>query len=488
MDETRRSAREMAVLEANAVAAGATIDGLMENAGRAVAEEAAKLVPQRGARVAVVAGAGNNGGDGTCAAHYLAQWGYLVEVWMPRPPVEIRSPAARRCFDRVSRQLPVHEGVPTVPELEGFALLVDALLGTGQSGALRPPYSDAVAAMRESGAPILSIDEPTGLGTPEAVRPGTTVTFTCPKEGMEPTNSGTILVREIGIPDVAKVEVGPGEFHLFPLGTDTPRTGRLIIVAGGPYAGAPALTALAALRAGAERATILCPGAIVHDLRAYSPALVVVAHGGDHFQLADVPGLVAFLAENRHSALALGMGAGRDPGTVAAYAELLRRTDPKVPCVIDADGLESALEAAPGEDRPWVLTPNAGELLRVTGLPETATVEDRREAVDRLARRHGVTFLAKGDPDLIVDSRRQFANRHHAAAATVSGVGDVLSGVVGGLLASGAPPMEAARLGAYWVGDAGLRAARHRGHGLVATDLLDELPHALVDGLERLRG
>lgn len=487
MDETRRSAREMAVLESNAIAVGATIDSLMEGAGRAVAEEAAQLVPDRGARVAVVAGSGNNGGDGTCAAHYLLQWGYAPEIWLPRPAFEIRSPAARRCYDRIARHLPVHETVPTARDLGAFALVIDALLGTGQAGAPRPPYSDAVAAMDESAVPILSVDEPTGLGSAASVRPGTTVTFTCAKEGMDGENSGKIIVRDIGIPEVAKTEVGPGEFHLFPLAAESPRTGRIVVIAGGPYAGAPALTALAAMRAGAERATVLCPAAIVHDLRAYSPTLVVIGIGADRFGQEDVAPIRKFLGANRHTAIALGMGAGREPGTVAAYAELLAALDPKTPVVVDADGLESALQAAPGEDRPWVLTPNAGELLRIAGLASEATLAERQEAVDRLSRRHGVTFLAKGEPDLLGDGRHRYLNRHHAGAATVAGVGDLLSGVVGALLAEGVAPLAAARLGSYWVGDAGLRAARHRGHGLIATDLLDEIPHALVDGLQRLR-
>ncbi len=488
MDELRRSAGEMAVLEANAVAAGATLAGLMENAGRAVAEEALRLLPGKGAPVAILAGAGNNGGDGTCAAHYLEQGGARPEVWLPRPGREVRSAAARRCLDRIAHRIPVHEGVPAAEELRRFPLLLDALLGTGQSGAPRPPYSEAVRAITASGVPVLSIDEPTGLGSAVAVHPRATVTFTSLKEGMDDANSGRIVLRDIGIPESAKEEVGPGEFHLYPLAPADPRVARILVLAGGPFAGAAALTALAALRAGAERATVICPRSALHEIRGYSPNLVVVGLGEERFRAEDAPEILRFLSENRHHALATGMGAGRDPGTIACLARVLSGQPPDRPAVIDADGLESALEAASGVDRPWVLTPNAGELLRLTGLPEGADLAARREAVRKLAQRHGVTFLAKGDPDLLVDGRRTLVNRHHVTSAMVSGVGDVLSGVVAALLGEGAPPLAAARLAAYWVGDAGIRAGRHRGHGTLATDVLEELPHALVEGRARLAG
>ncbi|MGI0156166.1 MAG: NAD(P)H-hydrate epimerase, partial [Thermoplasmata archaeon] len=187
---------EMAVVEANAVALGSTVDFLMENAGRAVAEEATRHLPSPPARVAVVAGNGNNGGDATCASFYLHQWGYTPEVWIVRPPSEIASRAARRCFERVERRLTIHVGIPRADELSSMPLIVDGLLGTGQGGRLRPPVREAVAAIRSSRAPVLSIDVPTGVRDPEGLRPSWTVTLTCPKEEMAPGTSGDVSVRD----------------------------------------------------------------------------------------------------------------------------------------------------------------------------------------------------------------------------------------------------------------------------------------------------
>ncbi len=488
MDPAALSAREMEVLEANALALGRSLDSLMENAGRAVAEETARRLPPP-ARLAILAGTGNNGGDGTCAAFYLAQWGYAPEVWIVRPPSEIRSGAARRCFERIAHRLPVHVGVPAAADLAPFAVVLDALLGTGQTGPVRPPYSEAVRALADSGVPVLSVDVPSGLGSPGAVRPRWTVTLTCPKLGMDPGSSGEIVVRDIGIPEVAGSETGPGEYRLFPIAEGRARSARILVIGGGPFAGAPALTALAALRAGAERATVLCPATVAGPVPSFSPDLVVRAVGEGAFRVADADPLAELLRETKHHAIALGMGAGRDPETVACFTRVLRGLPPGMPCVVDADALEAALEAFDGTvPRPVVLTPNEGELRRIARLTGAPTEEERLSAAQRLAKAHGLTVLAKGDPDLIVDAAHRQRNRHHHPAALVSGVGGVRSGVVAAVLGAGAEPRFAALLGSFWVGDAGVRGHEGRGYGLTASDVLDELPGALVEGQHRLRG
>ncbi|HEV2167144.1 MAG TPA: NAD(P)H-hydrate epimerase, partial [Thermoplasmata archaeon] len=220
------TATEIAVAEANAIALGVPIDQLMENAGKAVAEEVQRRIPPSSGRVVVVAGPGNNGGDGTAAAHYLRQWGYDVTVQLLLPPSEIRSAPARQCYERVAEKHPVAVGVPRAEDLRGSALLLDALLGSGQLGPLRPPYREAVAAMRESGVPILSVDLPTGLHDPDGVRPQWSIALTAVKEGMTPENSGEITVREIGIPREAIVGTGPGDLLYNPTAARRGRRGR----------------------------------------------------------------------------------------------------------------------------------------------------------------------------------------------------------------------------------------------------------------------
>jgi hydroxyethylthiazole kinase-like uncharacterized protein yjeF len=488
------SYEEMVVVEQNAVALGVSLDALMEHAGRVVAEEAARHLPAGGPRtVAVVASTGNNGGDGTCAAHYLAEWGFAPEVWLVRPPSEIRSRPARRCYDRFARRGPVHERLPTSAELAAFPLVIDALLGTGQSDRLRSPIREGAQAIRASGVPVLSIDLPTGTRDPDGVRATWTVALTALKREMDPRSAGEVTVREIGVPEEAWRRTGPGEFASFRPSVRVGSAGRpvrVVVVGGGPYAGAPALAALAALRSGVERATVFAPSAAAPTVQAFSPNLVVRPFGTDRFRLADIPLVLEALRPSPPSAVAMGMGVGADPATIEAMAALYRELAGRTPLVVDADAL--AVLAAPSgvarreKGAPVIATPNAGEFARLFTDRHALDVDDARREVARAAAERGITLLAKGAPDLISDGELTVENRHHHPAMMVAGAGDVLAGVVTAMLGSGLEAVPAARLAAYWAGEAGMLAGSRLSYGLLATDILDELPHALVDGLARV--
>ncbi len=484
------SSAEALAVELNAVALGVSIDALMENAGRAVAEEATHHLPSPPARVAVVASTGNNGGDGTCAAHYLHQWGYSPEVWLVRPPIEIRSRAARRCFERIEHRLPVHVAVPRPDELASMPLVLDALLGTGQRLPLRSPIREAVEAIRSSRAPVLAVDLPTGTRSPEGIRAEWTVTLTAVKQEMDPATAGTVVVRDIGIPAEAWQRTGPGEFAFFrPPSANRGRNCRLVFVGGGPYAGAPALAALASLRAGAERATVFAPKGAAELVQGFSPNLVVRPFGSERFRPPDVAPMLEALRAAPPSAVAVGMGAGAAPETLEALRLLEAGLAGTVPLVVDADGLAALpkpdeLSSIPGP-RP-VATPNAGEFARLFGADPHLDPVARREQVVRAAASSYLVLVAKGEADVVSDGVSVVENHHHHPAMTVGGVGDVLAGVMASLLGSGIEPWAAGRLGTYWVGEAGILAASRRSFGLVATDVIDELPNALVAGLARI--
>jgi ADP-dependent NAD(P)H-hydrate dehydratase / NAD(P)H-hydrate epimerase len=484
---------EMAVVEANAVALGSTIDFLMENAGRAVAEEATRHLPSPPARVAVICGNGNNGGDGLCAAFYLQQWGYAPEIWLVRPPSEISTRSARRCFERVEHRCPIHVGVPSTEEVAAFPLALDGLLGTGQGGRLRSPVREAVLALRASGIPVLAIDVPTGVGDPEGLRPDWTVTLTAPKEEMTEGSSGEVTVRDIGIPEDAWRRTGPGEFLFFPRPSghgDHGRSGRVVLIGGGPYAGAPALSALAALRSGAERATVLAPEGAAAQIQTFSPNLVVRPFGVERFRETDVAEVVEFVRSSRAKAVAIGMGAGAHAETVAAFRLLERELLGTVPLVVDADGLAALPSAEEFDDRAerpvLVATPNAGEYERYFHGTREGEGSGVLEGARTIAAERRVTLIAKGDPDLLTDGASAYENAHHLAAMTVGGVGDVLGGVTASLLAQGVYPLHAVRLATWWVGEAGTRVAARKSYGLVATDVIEELPAVLVSATERL--
>lgn len=489
-DEGPLTPLEMAVLERNAVALGLTIDALMENAGRAVAEEAARHLPPPPARVGILVGTGNNGGDGSCAGFYLGQWGYAPEAWAARPPADIRSSAARRNFDRLAARYSFHTGPPRAAELVDLPLVLDALLGSGQRGPLRGPYAVAGRAVEESRVPVLAVDLPSGLGTDTAIRPRWTVALTALKTGMTPENSGEITVRDIGIPDQARRETGPGDFLHFPTGSrraERGRSARVVVIGGGPYAGAPALAALAALRSGVERATIYAPAPVAGLIQSMSPDLVVQPFGESAFQPSDVPAILEAVDAAKPAAVLVGMGAGASSKTIEAMTLLVAQLPPRAPLLLDADALHglAPADASTRDPARIVATPNRGEWERILEGPAGPRGAEMADRVRSRAEELRVTLLVKGPSDVISDGRVVFENRHHDPAMTVAGAGDVLSGIIGGLLAQGVSAVGAARLGAYWAGEAGTRVAERRSFGLLATDLVEALPEALKAGLLR---
>lgn len=492
MEAPPQSARETRVIEANAVALGVSIDTLMENAGRAVAEEAARRLQGPSDGVAVIAGTGNNGGDGFAAIHYLEQWGFSPDLWIVAPPGEIRSSPARRCYERIAPTTRVRVGVPRPQDLAGYSLLIDALLGTGQHGEPLPPIRDAVLALAGSAVPILSVDEPTGLGSAVCVHPRWTVALEAVKEGMTPDTSGEVIVRPIGIPPAAVNETGPGVFLFYPLPplkAHSPRSGRVLVVGGGPYTGAPALAGLAILRAGAERAVVAAPQPAAGIIQSYSPTLITAPVGTDRFQPSDVTSLIHLVEHMHIDAVVVGMGVGEAPESAAAMSDFVGKLRGRsLPLVVDADALGALKEGAStsGSPAPCVATPNRHEFdTHFVDLHETLP-DSRLDAARRIAQERGLVVLAKDEVDLLTDGRRGYLNRHHHPAMTVGGTGDVLAGVVGSLVARRVDPLDAARLASYWVGEAGLRAFATRSWGLVATDVIEELPGALKDGLARV--
>jgi NAD(P)H-hydrate epimerase len=244
------------------------------------------------------------------------------------------------------------------------------------------------------------------------------------------------------------------------------------------------------VRAGAERATVLTPEGAANAVRAYSPNLIVRAVGSDRFRPTDVPLVLEMVRSAPPAAIVMGMGAGAHPETLEALRTIIEALAPELPLVVDADGLAALPGPGSSGAQPpragLIATPNAGEFERVFHGPSAGSFEERASAAEEAARQRGLTLVVKGSPDILTDGESTIGNHHHHVAMTVGGVGDVLGGVLGSLLCQGLRPLHAARLGTYWTGEAGIRAAAHRGLGTLATDVIDELPAALVSGLQRV--
>lgn len=454
---------EVRVLDRNAEALGVGVDTLIENAGRAVADEARRVLPP-GKGVVVLAGPGNNGADGRAAARMLAAEGIAARVLSPKE--HDAADVDRACADA--------------------GVVVDALLGAGFRPPLRAPYDEWVAALGRHAAKTLAVDVPSGFG----YVPAATVTFHDIKEGMTEANSGRIMVAPIGIPEEASLYTGPGEYALYPRGRAEQHKGEggiVLVIGGGPYTGAPAVAGLAALRAGADLAIVLTPERAWQTVASYSPNLVVrPLSGADVLNLDDPANRVtlnSWMKKARSVVLGPGLGLMAQAQKSVHHA-LQRAAQENLPVVVDADALTALADRKDLLTPNVVLTPHAREFRTLTQRDVPTEPQKRAELVREEARRHHAgAWLLKGPVDVVSDGERVKLNATGHPAMSVGGTGDALAGVVGALLAKGMTPFDAARVGARLTGEAGALAAGEKSWGLLATDVVEALPAALVRAL-----
>jgi len=427
-----------------------TVPELMERAGAAVAFEAVRLFPYA-RRFAVVCGSGSNGGDGRIAARVLRDAG--------------------------------REAVET-DVVEGCDVVVDALFGTGFHGAPRPEAAALIERINASGLPVVAVDLPSGVdaSTGEVVgavvNATLTVTFHASKVGLHVApgrfHAGEVVVAEIGLAPVetAVRRATPALLQRVPLraARDSKFSAGSVLVVGGAVGttGAPVLAAMAALRADAGYVTLAVPReclAVVEGL-----ALEPVKRG---FDWDDAEETIMAEAE-RADAVALGPGLGRSAEAHALVARLLERLE--LPVVVDADALFGLEPVA--RSRPTVLTPHAGELARLLERESSWVDAHRLEAARLGAERFGAVVLLKGAGSIVQapEGGAVVCDTGPPSLAT-AGTGDVLTGVVAAFLSKGLDPVTAAAAAATAHGLAA--AAEPHQAGLVASDLLAELPAAL---------
>lgn len=435
-------------------AATEPVDVLMERAGYGVALAAVGMGASYGTKVAVLAGKGNNGGDGYVAARHLARRGCAVVIHAFGEPTQ-GGPAARASRAAISAGVQVvAAGEP--PQAD---LVIDALFGVGFRGSL----PEEVGSWIDQPAPVLAVDIPSGLDADTgsaavpAFRASRTVTFHALKPahliGEGPDRCGDVSVVDIGL------KGGRAAFVMCDA-ADAPRpqrrrtahkwdVGSVVVVGGSPgISGAPLLAANAALAMGAGSVGLLCPTGLA-DLYAPWPDVMTRSIGnGDCFTADDVTAIVE--GASRFDVMVLGPGIGRDQEDLVT--DLLNTWDR--PMLLDADGLNALTGPRTLADRtaPTVITPHAGEFTRLTGGPATYT------AVAKLSEEAGVVALLKGAPTFVAGSLLWAVTTGGPELATI-GTGDVLSGAIGALWARGLDAEAAARSGAYWHGVAGAAVA-----------------------------
>jgi len=463
---------------------------LMERAGAGLAAVAAAMAPE--GRIAVFAGKGNNGGDGLVAARLLRADGREVDVVLAGEAGEF-SGDARANLERLAGPEPLTLGSPIAG---GTTLVIDALLGTGATGAPRGRVAEAIEAIRACGVTVLAADVPSGVDASSgevagsAVAAAATATFHAAKPGLwiEPGrgHAGRVTVLEIGIPDGAPVDADVGLMRDEVLAVIPRRgvnstkftSGRVLVAGGSPgLTGAPSLAALAAARAGAGYVTVCVPASLSLVFEARLLEAMTLALPDEHGE--HTPGGVEALAAAaaaRGGAVVLGPGLGGGEGAAAFVRGVLEAV--ALPVVLDADGLNAyagTLDSLSG--RAAVLTPHEGELARLLGTTAAVVAGARlRHAREAAARAGGVVVL-KGDDTLVAAPDGLVAVSPGATPAlATAGTGDVLAGVTAAMLAKGLEPFEAACAAVRLHARAGVRAAaRHGGEGVIASDVIEAL-------------
>lgn len=514
---------QMRQLEESCARMGLTTDVLMENAGKAVAEEVRRILDDiRQQQILVLVGPGNNGGDGLVAARHLNDWGAKVIVYLygERPP---RDPRLKEIRDRrITRvEAPKDDNLDRLGELlKSVDAVVDALFGTGTAtttttGTARPfggllvMILDKVRRARKKrpGLKLIALDLPSGLNAdtgevdPACLTVDHTITLAFPKPGLfkhpGAERVGEVTVVDIGMPSELVEETAeeyiPDEWVRAllperPSQANKGSFGRVLVVAGSMnYIGAAYLSCSGALRVGAGLVTLATTGRLHSILASKLTEVTYVLLPESR------PGLLSpeavrpiFRQLNEYNVLLLGCGMGQSESVVRFIRTiLLSKTKPKLPAlVLDADAL-NILAISPG----WwnrltdnaILTPHPGEMARLTGMTVDEVQVDRLGIAKKMAAEWKKTIVLKGAYTVIAapDGQSQVSSIANAGLAS-AGTGDVLAGAIAGLVAQGLSPFAAAACGVYLHGMAGEMVKERLGDaGMIASDLLVALPQVI---------
>ncbi|MDI6917676.1 MAG: NAD(P)H-hydrate dehydratase [Thermoplasmatales archaeon] len=464
---------EVKALDRNSEFLGVPASMLMENAGKGVADIVRNIGKKN---VLFFCGMGNNGGDGFVAARHLMN-NCNVKVILLGSPDDIKTENAKENYRKIKDVVEEIDNVNVSDEIKKSDIVVDAMLGIGVKGRLREPYIGCVMLLNKSGKFVVSVDVPTGLGTKTIVKPKITVTFHDVKEGMNEKNSGKIIVKKIGIPEDAEKYTGPGEMVYYPLPKKDSHKGEngvVLIIGGGPYSGAPALAGLAAYRTGADLAHIATPKKTYPIIASYSPNLVVAPLSSDVLVEEDVKQLLRL--SSKVDSVVIGPGLGNAEETKKAVKMFVKKCSK--PLVVDASAFD-ALTIDDIKNKNGVVTPHRNEFKRLTGAELSDDVDKNVKVVERFARKTRMTILLKGSIDIVSNGRKTKLNRMGNPGMSVGGTGDVLSGVIGGLLAKNVSSFNAARMAAFINGFAGDLAFEEKSYSLLATDVVEKIPEVL---------
>lgn len=467
---------EVSVFDINSASLGVDEFSLMTAAGEALSHEISKVYG--GGEVLFLCGPGNNGGDGFVSACSDSLAGIRISVLSSHDSSKTATSSRARAL--AAKELQIHVW-PDVPQGD-WTLIVDCLLGSGGTGLgseLRSPIREISSWAKSTGLPILSCDIPTGLGGPDALKPIVTVTFHSSKMGMAESDCGEIVVSELPWP-AEVTNCGVGDASRYPsmkLDARKGDRGRLLVVGGGPYHGAPLLSGLAAARSGCDLVHVAMPENACR--RAQWPTSLIPEKLPDREFLTpnSIRVLSDFIDSGRPpDAIVIGPGIGREQESMVAVRAIISLSISKsLPLVIDADAISALPEGKWPDGLIGVATPHLGETERwLSG-------KSPRKALENCTKEDSVIVVTGFEDEVFgPQGRHCYATGGHPRMA-VSGTGDLLAGSIGGFLAQGMAPWPAARLACAILREAGSRTAKEKGPGLLADDVPVHIAHTLSD-------
>lgn len=485
---------------------------LMENAARAIVSAMFRYFPDLlTRRVGIFAGRGNNGGDAFAVARYLLNRGLACRVYLLTAPEEVQGDAAtnlkilNRMGGDISRILNAGELKNLKEQIAGNDLLVDGILGTGLKGPVKGFYQEVIEFINSLGLPVVAIDIPSGLDSDSGQILGTciqaflTVTFGLGKRGLvvQPGArlSGKLIIADISIP-AAAVEAEPVKdyliegnefYHLLPLRDPSAHKGdfgHLLVLSGSPgKTGAAAMVCQAAVRVGTGLVTLGIPESL-------NPILEVKITEAMTEPLPETKEkTLAFKAQKkindlilRKNALAIGPGLSLNHETARLIRKIVLKTS--LPTIVDADGLSAfagKMDLIRKNKGSVIFSPHPGEMARLLGIPVREVQQDRIQLARKFAEEYGLILILKGARSIVASPEGEvFINPTGNPGMASGGMGDVLTGMVGGFLSQGLPPLKAAQLGVFLHGLTGDFVAHKKGEkGMAAMDLIEETPRVL---------
>lgn len=485
---------------------------LMENAGRGIAEWVRNFVVQKNLpkKGLLICGGGNNGGDGFTAARYLVDMGFETDVVCLSRDSDMKGPAKIN-YSKLKKIKKVHiykaYDHNQLEKIQGLfrsaSLILDCILGTGLKGEVRGFLRHAIEFINSISKKVIAVDIPSGMegnaGTGLCIKAYATLTMGLPKVGLLRSGNedsvGYLYVIDIGIPAVliegikSNIEYTclsdfSGLVSERRLLSHKGNFGHVLVIAGSPqYAGAGSLCVRGALRIGAGLVTLGIPKSMqtVYQIKCTESITLALPETDAGTMSQDAyPHIMKFIESV--DAVALGPGLSKHSDTIKLIKKIISTSHK--PLVIDADGVNAIAEellVLRKAKAPLVITPHPGEMAGLLHTSVKSVQADRWKITRELAEKYGITIALKGFHSVIAgDDKKIYINSSGNPGMASGGMGDVLTGIIAGLLAQGLSPLDSARLGVYLHGAAGDIVAQKRGEwGILAGDLLAELPFAM---------